>query len=374
MMALRKTLGQFPARMAPGAGRFWMWWKGALRSWIPARWQVALGMVEERLLLRLHPDGVEVLHAREGQLRSVVALPALADRSSLTAAISAHEGRLPRVLLLPEDGVLRRPMRLPAAAERRLRDVVRFEIDRQTPFPAEQVCFDVRVLGRRSDGQLDVELVVVPGYVLEALLSPEEVWLGQLDGVDVMDVDGAPLGVNLLPSAQRRIGRDPVQRLNHLLLLGALVFAALAARQLLENRRDAATQLAAQVEASAVRAREVSVQRQQLQDLVDGHAFLARQREQQAPATEVINDLSRRLADDTWLERLSIENDRMQLTGRSSSASSLVSRLENASLWKRPSLTSVLRAGNANTQERFTLTAELKPRQEVADGTAVQSK
>lgn len=374
MKALRRTLGSLPARIAPAASRFWMWWKGALRSWIPARWQVALGMVEERLLLVSRSDGVDVLHAREGQLRPLAALPALADMSSLAASVPAREGRLPRFVLLPEEVVLRRPMRLPAAAEGRLRDVLGFEIDRQTPFAAEQVCFDARLLGRAGDGQLDVELVVVPRYVLEALLSPADDWRGQLDGVDAMAADGVPLGVNLLPPAQRRTRSDPMRRLDRLLVLGALVFAALAAWQLLENRREAATRLAARIDASAVRAREVSAQRQQLQDLVDGHAFLARQREQRATATEVINDLTRRLADDTWLERLSIDDDRMHLTGRSSSASSLVSRLENAPLWKRPSLTSVLRAGNENAQERFTLTAELKPRQEVADGAAVQSK
>ena len=52
-------------------------------------------------------------------------------------------------------------MVLPAAAADRLRDVLSFEIDRQTPFAATDVAFDARVLRRRPDGQLDVDLVVV---------------------------------------------------------------------------------------------------------------------------------------------------------------------------------------------------------------------
>jgi general secretion pathway protein L len=159
-----------------------------------------------------------------------------------------------------------------------------------------------------------------------------------------------------------------------MLLLGALVMLVLAGWQLLDNRRAATAQLASQVEATAVRARAVAAQRQQLQDLVDGHAFFAAQRAQQPTATEVINELSRLLDDNTWLEKLSIEGGRLQLIGMSGSASSLVSKLEGSRLWKSPSLTGVLQAGGGSKRERFTLTAELlAPRQEVANGAAANT-
>lgn len=374
MMALRERLGQARARLLPGAGGFWAWWKSALRSWLPARWQVALGVADARLLLATQADGIEVLYAREGCVRPLALLPAHAGPELLGSSVPAREARLPRFALLPANAALRRSLRLPAAAEGRLHDVLRFEIDRQTPFSAEQVHFDERLLGRCADGQLEVELVVVPRPALETLLSPDEAWRDQLDGVDVAAADGTPLGVNLLPAAQRRKWRDPMRRLDRLLVLAALVLLVLAAWQWLDNRRKAATQLAAQVEASAIRARAVSAQRQQLQDLVDGHAFFAQQRARQATATEVINELSRRLDDDTWLEKLSIDNGRMQLIGLSGSASSLVSRLEGAALWKTPSLTGVLQAGDGSARERFTLIAELRvPRQEAADGAATRS-
>ncbi|MCF3971964.1 hypothetical protein L2D92_32800, partial [Pseudomonas aeruginosa] len=54
---------------------------------------------------------------------------------------------LPRVWLLPAGQVLQRTLRLPAAAGDRLRAVVGYEIDRQTPFEAGQVSYDIRELG-----------------------------------------------------------------------------------------------------------------------------------------------------------------------------------------------------------------------------------
>ncbi|TGQ96093.1 general secretion pathway protein GspL, partial [Mesorhizobium sp. M4B.F.Ca.ET.203.01.1.1] len=78
---------------------------------------------------------------------------------------------LPRVWLLPATDVLRRTLRLPAAAADRLRAVVGFEIDRQTPFEASQVSYDVRELGAAGEGQLQVELVAWPLWQLDAWRS-----------------------------------------------------------------------------------------------------------------------------------------------------------------------------------------------------------
>src|SRR5690606_29065584 len=127
-------------------------------------------------------------------------------------------------LLLPAATSLSRRISLPASASDRLRDVVGFEIDRQTPFTADAVAYDARVLGRReSDGQLDVELVVVPRQVMEdqqAALGPLATGLA---GIDVAGAGAAPLGVNLLPPAQRRQRRDPAVVWNMGLALVALI-------------------------------------------------------------------------------------------------------------------------------------------------------
>lgn len=374
MTALRERLGQLGTRIAPGAGGFWSWWVSSLQSWLPARWRLLLGVSGARVLLSPQGGQVHVLQAQgaEALLQQSLQAPLLPE--ALQAALSPRDARLPRCALLPAGKALRKPMRLPAAADGRLHDVLRFEIDRQTPFTAEQVYFDVRLLGRQADGQLDVELVVAPRTVVETLLLPREAWQGQLDGVDVADAQGQPLGVNLLPAALRRQRQDPMRRLNRMLVLGSAVLLVLAGWQLLDNRRQAAATLAAQVEAASVRARAVATQRQQLQDLVDGQAFFAQQRAAQPTATEVINELSQRLDDDTSLEKLSIEAGRMQLIGMSRSSSSLVSRLEGSSLWKTPSLTGVLQAGGGDRRERFTLTAELlAPRKEAADGAATRT-
>ena len=71
---------------------------------------------------------------------------------------------LPRWMLLPAGSALQRRLLLPAAAADRLRDVIGFEIDRQTPFSADSVRFDTRVLERRERLSFRSGVLVIPHW------------------------------------------------------------------------------------------------------------------------------------------------------------------------------------------------------------------
>ena len=345
-----------------GTGGFFAWWWRSLVAWLPTRWRAALGIDRGRLLLQPEPDAVQ-LRLQDGEgLRDLGHVPGLADAGPdpLATLLAPRLTDLPRWLLLPGVRALRRRLVLPAAAAERLRDVVSFEIDRQTPFTADAVAFDARLLGRRdSDGQLDVELIAVPRTALDAqqaLLGP---LADNLAGVDVAGSDGLPLGVNLLAPALRRRQVDPWRRWNWLLAGIAVITLVLALWTLLQNRRAAADELQRLTDREAASARQVSQQRQQLVDLVAGRAFLDRQRAGRPTAVELLDELSRRLPDGTYLEKFSIEDNRMLLIGLSNEASALVGRLEGSKLWRAPALTGAVQPDPRTNKDRFTLTADL---------------
>ncbi|MEP6634793.1 MAG: PilN domain-containing protein, partial [Luteimonas sp.] len=167
------------------------------------------------------------------------------------------------------------------------------------------------------------------------------------------------LGVNLLPGAQRRRRADPWRAWN--LALAAVAVIALAAGlwQMLANRRAAADTFATVTAQHAKDARRVATDKHELIDLVEGMRFLQATRAGRPTTVEILDELSRRLPDTTYLEKLSIEDDRLLLIGLSSEASSLVQRLEGSKLWRSPALTGALQPDPRSGRDRFTLTAEL---------------
>ena len=367
---MQDRLSRYGARwggsvLRSGTGGFLSWWGHALAAWLPPRMRQLLGMDRGRVLLQVEGNGLRLRLQRGDGIIDLGSAPLLSDlepgSDPLASVLGLRLSDLPRWLLLPSASSLRRRLPLPPAAADRLRDVVGFEIERQTPFPADAVAFDARVIGRRDDGPIDAELIVVP----RAALDPQLAGLGPvaplLSGIDVAGTDGTPLEVNLLPPAQRRRSRDPWLTWNLAFAAAAVLALALALWLVLVNRREAAAQFDATVARQAPSAQRVAAQQQELNALIEGQGFLQRTRSAYPTAVEVMDELSRLLPDGTYLEKLAIEGDRLTLIGLSNEAPALIGRLQNSKLWRSPALAGALQTDPTTRKDRFTLTAEIGP-------------
>lgn len=348
-------------RLGIGLGRglrgFLAWWRVALAAWLPVRARRVLGLDRGRLLLQPEADGVELRLQQGADVHDLGHVPLLGEDDPLARVLTPRIADLPRWLLLPAGHALRRPLLLPAAAADRLRDVVGFEIDRQTPFAADAVVFDARVLGRRGP-QIEAELIAVPRARVEPLTAALGPLAGTLAGIDVAGPDGVPLGVNVLDPVQRRTRRDPLRGWNWALAAFAVLALAAAGAQLLDNREAAALTLEAQIASKARAAQAAAAERAELLALIEGQKFLDRARTERPSTLAVIDELTRRLPDDTHLEKLAIEDSQILLIGLSSEPSGLVARLQGSPLWKSPALTGALMPDPVSRKQRFTLVAE----------------
>ena len=343
---------------------FFAWWRANLLSWFPATVRNALRADRDRVLFQVLGDDLQLRRQHDDAVEDVAGLPlplpGSAGMDPMTGVLRDGARELPRWLLLPASMGLRRSLVLPAAAGDRLRDVLGFEIERQTPFSAADVVYDGHVLQRRDDGQLQVELVVVPRKQYESAAMQIQPLMPWLAGVDLADGDGRTLGVNLLPPEQRTRRRDAwIWWKVGIALLGLLALAWAMAR-IVENREVAARTLQAEVARNAEQARVVSVRRQQLLDAVEGSAYLQQQRNGRASTVEVMNTLAGRMPDGTYLEKLSIEGEQLTLIGLSNQAAALVGKLEGAQQWDAPALSGALQQDPRSRMDRFTLVAQLR--------------
>jgi len=94
-------------------------------------------------------------------------------------------------------------------------------------------------------------------------------------------------------------------------------------------------------------------------DHIEGMQYLATLRAERPTMVELLDALSQRLPDHTFLESLAVENDRLLLIGQSAEASALVGQLEDSPLWRPPALAGALQPDPRSRRDRFTLTAEL---------------
>jgi general secretion pathway protein L len=339
---------------------------------LPLSLRQQLGAQERRLLLR-QGNGTITLHASvDRQLTLIGSVPA--DDPELLEFLRARlddlSGSVARWLVLDEQLVLRRILTLPIAAEPRLREVMAFEIDRQTPLSADQVSFEARVLGRDIAGKtLRAELVVLPLVVLDKALADLGALAAGLAGIDVLDATGHSLGVNLLPAARRAQRGAGRTRLNAMLFTVFVVALLSSMFMNLSNRRAELDRLQAQVDTANAQVRDVRKLRNQLQRSVTAANFLAGRRAQQPTLLELLNDLTKRIPDDTSLEKFSINDGHIILIGQSKQAPALVGLLQASPLILSPALAGAVQTDPRTGLDRFTLTAVVVGSQkEVASG------
>ncbi len=361
---LNAPLGRARIRYARSPlGAFLRWWRSELAAMLPKSWRALFAQGHARVLYVIAADALELRLEEGGRDALLTSVPLASDTdlsAQADAALGANRIERPRWLLLPGGQVLRRRLTLPAAATERLRDVIAHELDRQTPFRADQVAFDCRVLGIDPVSKMaQVELLVLPKEKLDAALAPLGSLANALSGVDARDADGKPLHCNLLPPERRQ---PPNQR-GFWLYLGlaaiALIALLFALMQTLDNRRAAVARLETQVAARHEQARLVGALEKQLAQASDGANFLARTRAERPPMLAVLADISARIPDNTYLERFSEQEGQIYLTGLSSDAAGLVAKLQASPLLRTPALSGPVQPDALSKRDRFTLVADL---------------
>ena len=369
---LSGPFGQVRMRYASsGLQQILHWWGGELAGLLPASWQAVFAQGRARVLYVPTGDTLE-LHVEEGGRDALLTGLSLDTDAGMQARVDAKLGPnrvdRPRWLLLPAGQVLRRRFTLPAAAAERLRVVVAHEIDRQTPFRADQVAYDCRVLGIDAATRMaQVELLVLPKDRLDAALAPLGPLATHLSGVDARDQDGTLLRCNLLPPERRQASDHRRLWLNLGLAAIALAAFGFALGQILDNRSNAVARLESAVAQRHEQARLVVALGKQLEDASQGADFLAGRRAAQPPMIAVLADISKRIPDNTFLERFSEQDGQIYLTGLSADAAGLVAKLQGSPLLLAQALSGSVQPDAAAKRDRFTLTAELNtPPQAVA--------
>lgn len=339
--------------MAPGAG-FLDWWMNGLMLWLKPAARARWCPPQPRVWLRVNAEGWTGWVGTGTPATSVVALREL---------LSRHPD-LPCWLLLDGGNAVRATLQLPLAAIDHLRQTARYDIDRQTPYSENDVAYDARVTDLDVAGKrITAELLAVPKTRLDPLVERVGQDLGvALHGVDVdvADAEGRPLGVNLLE--QRAPLHRPWRWINLALLAVVAIALSLTMWRSVVNARVRADNLDASLKQQTDRARAITLQRQRLDDLVGGAKKVQTEQSRHADLGAIANALAERLPASVYVERMSLQDGQLQLSGQGASAATALSYLQANPLWETPSLSGGGMSGASYGRERFSVAMRLKPK------------
>ncbi|MEE9139274.1 MAG: PilN domain-containing protein [Alphaproteobacteria bacterium] len=350
-------------------GRFFAWWLAELTALVPRRLR-RLARPGAPILV-VEPSRGEVRfrlfrgeRAREVGRVNLEGKDALEQRRAVAAAAKPVSLSKTEVALrLPAEQALRRTLDLPWMTDSDLRQALFFQIDRQTPFAPEEVCFDYRVSGRDPGAKrVTVEMTVVPRRVVDDAVAVASGWGLRPAIVDVAgeDPDAAPV-LNLLSEAGEPAAKT-WSPLNTALALVALGLAALLVYVPLDRQRTAAETLVARVAEAQAQADEVIHLREEVERLDRESRFLAEEKRDYASVLAILDELTKTLPDHTWLFELKIQGREVRIAGYSSAASRLIGVIGNSSLFETPRFRSSVTQDPRSGLERFNLSFEIAER------------
>lgn len=349
----------------PVLGRFLRWWGRELAALVPTALRPQNRPPSSMLWVGME-QGALVLWRLTGQKRSEIgrinlAAGAAADHKIAFDALLNKAGAHPVGICLPATQVLRKEITLPLAAAENLSQVLGFELARQTPYTADQVYYDQRLLREdRRTNRLHVLLGVAPRTVVDDMLSHLAAWDVTPQAAVVSDeLESAGSCLNLLPARLR-----PAPSHAGYWLYGAMagvtliLFAAMLALPLWK-KREVVIALQPALEQARQRADAVDALKQEQERLLAEYNFPIEHKLTTPARVALLEEVTRILPDNTWLQQLDIHGMEISMQGNTSSSAKLVGLFEQSTMLENANFKSPL-VKVQGSEERFQLAAGIK--------------
>ena len=315
---------------------FFVWWGEQLASLVPDTLRRSFSSVDQTILLSYDEAASSIdAELRNGKRGGLLGRFSLDERglAALAEAIDRIRPGTKIVLRLPPGLMLEKHLQIPQAAQRDLMQVVRYELDRETPFTPDEVYWAVAILAKdRSLGQITACLTLVVKAEIDPILDAlRRAGIDLAALVDKPEGTRIPLGgktgVRALFVDPTRIGRGPlVGGLVAVLVMAAIIGPFLRQNIALSRAEAQITALQADADSAlALRRQNGGVG----SDAGDPQSAVGNPLLMLAAITDA-------LPDDTYLSDFTLHHREISLMGQSRDAAALIQRLSDNSVVRDP--------------------------------------
>ncbi|WP_271274566.1 PilN domain-containing protein [Aliamphritea hakodatensis] len=340
---------------------FWKWWSTELLELMPYTLRHHLTNRGRFLIAELQQQACSFRFGNRGQLVLLGSLTLDDPSPELSGRYHPYAQQADQIiLLLPPEYLLETEIILPRATERNLSDVLRYEIDRYTPYKAEHIYYGYRVIGiaDNDDTRIRVALKVVTREILEPVLNKLADW-GVAPGVIAPSAEQSNnlYSMNLLPETDTGTSRSGMgifwrTSLVILLLIALLILPFHFQQQQLTSLRQAVTE-------PKLAAEEARAVEQEFIILSQSRTFFSEQQQASYSTLDFLKQLTRILPDHTWINQLQINGQDIRLQGESRQASALIGLLDQSQLMTEIAFASPVTLNPRTRKERFVISGRL---------------
>lgn len=340
---------------------FAIWWRDELLSFVPRRLRNLRARSKDALVVTLEENGAVFRSVQGADITELANFPLggtddAAQRAAVVRTIARQtRERTTTIVSLPAHWVLSRTLTLPAIAEDNLLRAASYQIERCTPFTAEEVYYGAEVESRDKDAkQIDVTMqIVARSMVDDALEALKGLGLRPNRLCAAKDDISTTHEINLLPPAQHQRGSRKWAMAALALGVTAILLTAAAVWLPLEQKRTESVLLAERItflRTELITARKLEAEIDRLTKRVE---FIPRQKQLHPPVIRTLNDLTELLPDDAWLYQLRLQKTQLEIQGYSKSASGLIELIEGSSAFQDATFRSVVTRDSKTDLERY---------------------
>ena len=266
----------------------------------------------------------------------------------------------PVVLRTPMGDLLERRIALPLAAERSVGEVLLHDMDRLTPFRADELYWDWTIAGRDwPNRRLHVRLTLLPRTAIAALTAR----LGDA-GVapSIIETTASDGSARHLVVQHRSLGEDRATRRAVQAIAVACVILAMTLAALPFVRQSLAmTDVERQITALRPQVDEAEALRRRIAGRGSETDAVAAERARVGNAIAALAALTDILPDRTFLSQLSLTQRQIAMTGVSNEAARLIAALSNEPSIRNPSFAAPVIRSAVGGGDVFSIRAELAP-------------
>lgn len=336
-------------------GYAFSWWLEGLSTWLPNGLQ---NKAQQKASVHCSIDGDILTFSalnKSGKKDNGLAIDLSSDNLQydiLTRWLKPYQ-KNEVILQLNEEHYLLKSITFPTQAKDNIDEMILFEIDRQTPFSAEEVYVGYSINDDNNEKMFSLLLAVVPKQFIRNIvdrLSSDSFQINSL----LIHNSGNTIKIPLSESETHA-----TSSFNYWLAALAFILTLLILYKPITYYKNALESLRAPLISAKKQAHVVSQLKEDNSAMIKHVQFLGNKTADYPMRLAVMNELARVLPKHTWLEHSNIRNSLLTLEGESASAADLITILTDSSYFSEVRFSAPTVPNERSGKARFKLQATI---------------